>query len=216
MIQQRKNSISPESLSRAKSYRGDDVCNMLVADHDGKCYLCECAVHHLYEVEHLQSRYNHPELSFEWKNLFLACGACNKKKGDDFDDLPDPLSTPLEKHLRIIPDLDDMGNSVQVSLLDSIPGGNRAVELISRIHNGNNPQKGRAYREESFHRIYMKEITLFIKALIDYRRTASDASRQTVVEMLSLQSTFLGTKYSLLRESGMLNDFEEETRWNRQ
>lgn len=216
MIQQRKSSVPPASLSQRKSYRGDDVCRQLAEDHDGKCYLCEYPVHHLYEVEHLQSRNHYPELTYDWQNLFLVCGACNKKKSDNFDQLPNPLTTPIETHLRIIPDLGDMGNSVQVSLLSAVPGGEQAVELISRIHNGNNPKQGRRAKEERFHKFYMQEITRFSIALIGYRKTATPQARQAVVDMLSLQSSFLGTKYTLLRESGMLNDFAEETRWNRQ
>lgn len=216
MIQQRKSSVAPESLSRGKSYRDGDVCRLLAADQDHKCYLCECAFQHQFEVDHLKSRNRYPELTYDWQNLFLVCGPCNRKKGDAFDTLPDPLTTPLEKHLHIIPDLENMGSSVQVRLLDSIPGGEQAVELISRIHNGSDPKKGRTYREECFHDLYMREMTRFIKALIDHRKNATAASRHAVVEMLSQNSTFLGSKFSVLRECGMLNDFAEETRWNRQ
>lgn len=215
MIQQKKSVVPPASLARGVKYNEDDVCQQLYEDHHGKCYLCEQPVGNLYEVEHLRSRKFHPERTHDWNNLFLACTACNRKKGSRFDNLPDPLSTPLEEYIRIIPNLEDMGSSVQVSLISDIPGGEQAVQLLSRIHNGSDPRIGRSHREEVFYNRYIKEITRFNVALMEYRRCASALSRQNVVDMLSLQNSFLGTKYSILRECGLLTDFAEEIRWNK-
>ncbi len=214
MIQQRKSKKCPPSLMRRKSYKGDDVCEQLFSDHDGKCYLCEARVGCYYEIDHLQSRKHFPERTYDWQNLFLACGSCNNKKKDNFDDLPDPLSTPLEEIIRITPDPATLCERVQVRLLKDIPSGKQLVRLLARVYNGTNPSM-RKYREKLFYEGFKCVVASFTEKLLAYRKSPSPDTRRRVVDMLRVDQPFLGAKYSILYESNMLNDFADETRWNR-
>jgi len=96
MIREKKNATPPSSLQAKKKYDGQDVIDQLIADHNGKCYLCELKVRQHYEVEHLKSKENYENLRYEWTNLFLSDGYCNPKKGNRFDDILNPNDNNIE------------------------------------------------------------------------------------------------------------------------
>lgn len=60
MIKVFKKLTSPESLTAQKKYDSEEVKQQLIADHQGKCYLCERTVTTDFQVEHLIA-----------KNIFL-------------------------------------------------------------------------------------------------------------------------------------------------
>lgn len=69
-----------------------------------RCAYCEGSIHHAGHIEHFRrkNREHHPELTFAWGNLFLACGAnahCghykDRKGAADYD--PDHLIKPDEQ-----------------------------------------------------------------------------------------------------------------------
>lgn len=80
MIRVYKSSDSPNSLSTTKKYDGEDVKQQLEKDHHKKCYLCERELCTDFEIEHLKSQENYPELRQDWKNLLWSCSYCNNKK----------------------------------------------------------------------------------------------------------------------------------------
>lgn len=67
-----------------------------------RCAYCECQIFHGGHIEHFRrkNRAHHPELTFEWTNLFIACGSdthCGHYKdrgGATYD--PDELVKPDE------------------------------------------------------------------------------------------------------------------------
>jgi uncharacterized protein (TIGR02646 family) len=50
----------------------------------GKCAFCEGILHLTShdEIEHYHAKTVHPDLVFDWQNLFPACSLCNRSKGD--------------------------------------------------------------------------------------------------------------------------------------
>lgn len=50
-----------------------------------KCVYCESVLggSAWHEVEHYHAKTVRPDLVFEWTNLFLACGVCNGRKGNE-------------------------------------------------------------------------------------------------------------------------------------
>ena len=70
-----------------------------------RCAYCESAIHHEGHIEHFRRKNpNHfPELTFEWTNLFLACGA--KDHCGHYKDRPSAL--PYDPNDLIKPDEHD-------------------------------------------------------------------------------------------------------------
>lgn len=46
----------------------------------GFCAYCECRLNRKH-IEHFRTRNSHPQLTFEWSNLFASCGDSRKKGG---------------------------------------------------------------------------------------------------------------------------------------
>ena len=72
-------------------YKHPQVKEALVKMFRGKCAYCESCIAHIDygHIEHFRpkgGKSGQPKLTFEWSNLFLACGICNGKqfKGDLF------------------------------------------------------------------------------------------------------------------------------------
>jgi hypothetical protein len=74
MIKVFKKPTPPESLTAQKRYDSEEVKQQLIADHQGKCYLCERTVTTDFQVEHLHSQEYFPEEKYAWHNLFLSFG----------------------------------------------------------------------------------------------------------------------------------------------
>ncbi|MCZ6675416.1 MAG: HNH endonuclease [Verrucomicrobia bacterium] len=81
----------PESLER--KYGQSEVKRALKYECNDKCMYCESPVDHVSpeHIEHIKpkAKDKFPELTFEWKNLGLACPTCNNNKRHTYDeDLP--------------------------------------------------------------------------------------------------------------------------------
>ncbi len=100
MIRVYKSPNAPRSLSTTQAYNGEDVLRQLESDHYKKCYLCERSLSTDFQVEHLKSQKNHPDLRQDWNNLFWSCGYCNGKKGNDFNNLLDPSVVNIEEEIK--------------------------------------------------------------------------------------------------------------------
>src|SRR5437660_11067609 len=63
-------------------YRHPDIKQALIAETHGKCAYCESKLLHITygDVEHIVPKSAKIELSFQWKNLTLACDRCNTNK----------------------------------------------------------------------------------------------------------------------------------------
>lgn len=74
---------SPAERKRCEGrYRHHQVKNALVQMFHGKCAYCESRITHVDygHIEHFHPKAGtrgEPRLTFEWKNLLLACGICN-------------------------------------------------------------------------------------------------------------------------------------------
>jgi uncharacterized protein (TIGR02646 family) len=81
-----------KARKRAESkYRHSQIKQALIQMFGGKCAYCESRITHVDygHIEHFQPKAGmngHPELTFEWSNLLLACGICNgpEFKGERF------------------------------------------------------------------------------------------------------------------------------------
>ena len=214
MIQQRKSPIAPASLAGRRTWNGEDVQEALHADQDGKCYLCENFPSVNYQIDHLRSRKNYPEKTYDWANLFLCCSYCNGRKSDGFDDIVSPCDVPCEEIFDI--DLKPECKIVEISVRQpDVPGAERTRELLDRLHNGK--KRGmRDFREKLFYDELRGAVLDFACCLKEYKDHETQENRAKVAELLKIDKPFLAAKLSLLRDCpSLLTDFRQETIWNR-
>ena len=69
-------------------YNDPEVKDLLITETNGKCMYCESYISTVApeHIEHYRPKSVYPHLTFEWKNLGLACPWCNIKKNNDFDE----------------------------------------------------------------------------------------------------------------------------------
>lgn len=215
MIRVFKSEESPESLSHRKGYNVDDVTGQLLEDQEGKCYLCERTNCTDYEVDYRHSRSQYPDEVYDWNNLLLICGYCNKKKSGNFDDIVDPLKVNVEELItqRYIPrEKRAAFELVQETTSDTAP--KRTIALLDRIFNGTKSTRTR--REERFFEYFMSEMNTFNRAAVNYLESQSDEDRQVVIELLGREKEFLGFKYwVVMRNSRLKETFGPYCKWNR-
>lgn len=81
------NQIVPKSL--ATQYNQKDVKDALRKECFNKCMYCESKVEHISDlnIEHIKpkAKDKFPDLTFEFDNLGLACGLCNRNKSSTYD-----------------------------------------------------------------------------------------------------------------------------------
>jgi uncharacterized protein (TIGR02646 family) len=88
-------------------YAHQDIRNALRVETYRKCAYCESRMEHVApsNVEHITPKSVKPELVCDWKNLTLACPACNTKKGAYYSPecaLVNPYADDPGAHLRWI------------------------------------------------------------------------------------------------------------------
>lgn len=212
MIRVRKGP-EPEELA-VSGYSADAVKSQLIADQDGKCYLCEREVGTDYEVEHLKSQHNHEELTNDWANLFLACSYCNGRKSDDFDGILNPANANVEQ--LVIQRYDSKsetfvfepasGDGVAVAL---------TVQLLGRLFNGLRP-KMPTLKEERFRAEFRQAYNLFVSRINAYLENPTEVARSCILSELAVKAEYLGFKYWLIMSDPHLRQtFEPAMNWNR-
>lgn len=77
-----------KSLFRRYNRHGNQVFDVVRSTLDDMCFgvqrcgYCEDSVGN--EIEHIRPKNLYPERTFVWENYLLACGGCNRAKGDSF------------------------------------------------------------------------------------------------------------------------------------
>ncbi|WEQ50994.1 HNH endonuclease [Komagataeibacter oboediens] len=79
-------------------YRHREIKEALKSETFRKCAYCESMFLHtgFGHIEHITPKSSKPELSFEWKNLTLACEICNVNKGTE--EVIDPYEVNPDDH----------------------------------------------------------------------------------------------------------------------
>ena len=215
MIRIYKSLEIPASLARKTSWIGEDVNARLKKDQHGKCYLCERRVITDFQVEHLKSRANNPEIAYQWSNLLWACSYCNQKKSDSFDDILNPMEYDIESSIfqKI-----DFPNSVAVFHVN----GNETkecdllIKLLDRIFNGTLEMRSRSVREQQMYDYAKSRITSFQEIVISWLRGRTEEARKAIIEELDIKSEFLGFKYWIIRSNPLLlSEFRNHIIWNK-
>jgi bacteriophage lambda ninG protein len=214
MIKVFKKPTPPESLTAQKRYDSEEVKQQLIADHQGKCYLCERTVTTDFQVEHLHSQEYFPEEKYAWHNLFLSCSYCNGKKSNLFDNILNPAQEPIESF--IIQELDYLNKravfkSANVSLSTEVQ---QTLSLLERIFNGSH--KMRKIKEERFFEDFLSKMNAFQKAINNFLVTDNKQTRLALQEELATDREFLGFKYWIIQSNPkLLCEFAKDIIWNK-
>lgn len=214
MIREAKSSVSPSSLSSHIRYDGPDVVDQLFTDHHGKCYLCELKAKQHFEVEHLKSKENYPELKFEWSNLLLSDGYCNGKKSKNFDNILNPNSNNIEDIIE--QRIDSLNRKALFQSSETSVEAQKTVDLLNRLYNGTYAPKLRTKREDKFYKEVERVINAFNITLYNYQLDSNPQTEKAVREELSIDKELLGFKYWIIKDKPeLLAVFENDIKWNK-
>ena len=214
MIRVFKNYDAPQSLAKQTSWDSKDVIDQLQTDQHGKCYLCERVQITDFQVEHLISRDNSSELTYEWTNLFWSCSYCNGKKSSSFDNLLNPASENIEDLIYQSFDFPN-AKAVFTSIGTSSEQTASTILLLGRIFNGT--KRLRTIREQRFYDYAMSKITSFQKMVTDWLNDNSKENKDAIIEELDIKSEFLGFKYWIIKSNELLfRTFGDYITWNKQ
>lgn len=212
MIRVRKDSTAPHSLLTTSAYDGEDVKRQLLADQEGKCYICERSNTTDFEIEHLKSRTNYPELKQDWSNLLLSCGFCNRKKSQTFDDILNPIDENIEDEIAQRVDFKEK-RAVFCPQIDT-PSHNNTVNLLNIVFNGSH--RVRTTKEERFFEYFISAINRFQETVACYLLDRNQENENAVRYELSINNEFLGFKYWIIRDNpSLFNTFSADIRWNK-
>lgn len=212
MIKQRKEANAPESLTKTKSYDGEDVKKQLITDQCGKCYLCERILTTDFEIEHLKSETHFPALIQDWNNLFLSCRYCNGKKLENYDDIINPIEEEVENSIK--QEIDFEGKKAVFTNLTADVKIDKTIQLLNLIYNGTN--RCRKIKDERFFEHILSTINDFSKIVRDYIEDPSDENKIAVKEELSICREALGFKYWIIKSNSHLEKvFYNEMKWNK-
>lgn len=212
MIRVRK-SEAPAELAQ-KGYTCEAVKQVLIQDGDQKCFICERRRDTDLQVEHLQSRANHPELENNWDNLYLACDYCNKRKNSYHDDLLHPDQCDVEKLIDHRVDL--MGEVAKFSSTQVAADVQSTISLLSRVYNGARMKgKPRRVPEQLFWEDFKKKYVYFLKVVNAYLAGNPDAE-VAVRELLDVKEEYLAFKYYVIKTNPVLMQaFQNDIVWNK-
>lgn len=210
MIRICKNAEKPQTLG--KSYNTDEVCKQLLSDQNDKCYLCERHLTTDYQIEHLRSKAKHADLTQSWENLFVACGYCNNKKSDKFDDILEPTSHNIEAIIKHA--MDFANQKVVFSSDDTSSQVLSTIQLLNLLFNGKLPYRN--CREQRFYDEFIRKMNFFSYAVDNYIAGKKEEYYPVIKELLDIHSEYLGFKYAIVQNNSLLKrDFEDRTIWNK-
>lgn len=212
MIRVYKSPNVPLSLLTTQSHRGEDVLQQLEEDHHKKCYLCERVRDTDFQVEHHRSQANHPHLTQEWSNLFRACGYCNGKKGNRFDNLLDPATSNVEDEILQV--LDFSNKQAIFTPLVETDAHEETCMFLTRIHNGTHGLRRK--KEECFFEHIMGIINDFNRLVSQYLTSPTEENQALVRENLQIDKECLGFKYWIVKNHPLLSvTFANDIVWNK-
>lgn len=213
MIRVAKSNTVPESLTSRKTYDGEDVKEQLFIDQHGKCYLCERKVSTDFQIEHLKSQENYPDMKTEWTNLLLSCDYCNPKKGCRFDNILNPLECNIEEIIEQYVDF-----NTKTVLFESIINTEQVQNttlLLNIIFNGSS--KLRKFKESKFFEEIEGIINRFIQKINIYKFNPSPFYEKVIRQELSIDEELLGFKYWIVKNDAVLSEtFATDIIWNKQ
>ncbi len=189
------------------------MIGQLKSDQNGKCYLCERLQITDFQVEHHRSRKNHPDLTFDWSNLFWCCSYCNGRKSSSFDNLLKPTENNIEDLIH--QSLDFPNAKAIFSATDIASDGiEETTTFLEKIFNG--ASNIRTIREQQFYDYAVSKITNFQGLILSWLNAPNENITKAIVEELDIKSEFLGFKYWIIKSNDkLLKTFGKHITWHK-
>ncbi|WP_071675548.1 HNH endonuclease [Nioella nitratireducens] len=179
-------------------YNHVDIKAQLVEETHGKCSYCESKMRHVDDgdIEHILPKAKHPDLSFDWENLTLACTICNRKKGDhdappgDAQSLVNPYQDDPKAHFLF-------HREILTPTPESVRGSN--TENILELNRADLRER----RREKIDELH-QYVTAYAQAEDDYKPLVSRQIRKQCVGADKEYSAFLEQYISEMITRGTL------------
>lgn len=201
-------SLAIEAAKKNGSYNEKDVVERLKSDFNDKCYICEIKGLQDPEVEHRLPHKNgkYPERKFDWDNLFLTCGHCNKiKNNGKYDEgIIDCCKQDPEALLKF----SFVGDDVDISAIDV--DDTQSVLTATLIHETFNLRNTGIRIAACDTRMdeLRKAMIVLHRELENYQRKPdSERNRRMMKVLLSRSSAFAAFKRGYVRER--LNEYPD-------
>lgn len=212
MIRLIKSTSVPSSLETSSAYDREDVKQQLLEEQHEKCYLCERKLETDFQIEHFKSQQGYPQLKNKWTNLLLACGYCNQKKSNDFDNILNPLEDNIEEEISQHIDFKER-KAVFTSSIENAEHRN-TIKLLELIFNGS--KRMRKIKEERFFNHVVSALNEFMRFTNQYLLHPNGENENLVRSQLSMDKEFLGFKYWIIKDNPILMEkFGNDIRWNK-
>ncbi|MCU0425658.1 MAG: HNH endonuclease [Candidatus Kapabacteria bacterium] len=194
--------VAEQAKSNGSVRNCPEVRERLRVDFYEKCYLCER--HDIpMEIEHFIPHKGDKTLEFDWLNLFLACGHCNRAKGTQLDLLN--CTNPSDDVLRQLEyqySAENLSSKISIDALNDDVRVRNTAHLLTTIFNSTSGE-GKMYspklRSKLGEEIQRLETT--IESLLARKQEGFETSDDyfALQHHLSIQSPFFAFKYWFLR-----------------
>lgn len=168
-------------------------------DQKGRCYICERYLTTDFEADHLQCRSEFPKLRDKWRNYFLACSYCNRKKCAGYNSLLRPDTEEISKEIsqRWVP----MENRFEIRSLGDTEAHHQTEQLLERVFNGKKWKYD--FRHARFRQDIVLRLNRFCRHLLRVLQRDDKQSREILEQDLGAEAELLTLKHSLLRDVGL-------------
>ena len=142
----------------------------------------------------------------------MACGYCNGKKSDRFDNNISPLDVNVEDEIEQRIDFNHNKASFRAVIDDE--QHRNTVEMLCRFYNGK--QNKRLIKEERFFDEAKQKMISFLRKVYNYQMDSTRENRDIVAEELSVEKEMLGFKYWIILDCHLKDEFINEIKWNKE
>lgn len=195
--------LEVEKSKNNGNYKCGDVLQRLKDEFHNKCYICEQKRPTTINVEHFIPHNNRDkDLKFDWENLFLSCGHCNKIKGTKYTNIlrctdeMDNVSTRLKYIFEFFPI-----KKVKIVVLEDIEKVKNTRNLLNAVYNGKTLIA--RLEAENLRVALCNELLDLQEKLSQYFRVSNPPEKvklhSTIVAHLSSKSAFTAFKHWLVK-----------------
>lgn len=200
-------SPQPKVIKSESDYQNGENFDTLLRDCHNKCYICENPPIPL-EVEHIVPHKSDPKLKFDWNNLFIACGHCNKIKRVNIDihnkDILDPTKCDPEEHIELSIKVTD--DKVSVESLKSDTSTLQTKELLEKVYNDDSTSNTK-YSSANLRKALIRVLDEFdrYKKIRSKDPSLASASFDFIREKIGRSSEFAAFKRKIIRDDPELS-----------
>ncbi len=195
-VDEKKTAQKPD----AGSYRAEDVLEALGNDFHSKCYLTEQKFANAWamDIEHFKSKAfgQHPDLKYEWTNLYPCSHDANmlKPRIDPEGGYLDPCSPDDDVEKEIVYTLGLNGIARFYALNKENIKAKNTAQLLDKVHNGGKDKD--AQMKTATLRLYIqKKSFVLVELIMDWQSVKGNQEEELIIggkikDLLSRESDF--------------------------